>query len=225
MSKFKLLLLLVILTAISMPAMAGEKVVKRVPAGAVAFHFVLDLTYVPGPPELVGYMAFIEGVDSSLFDGEPSKDTAYFTLRITDNMTMPVDLPVEPDPELNVSMLPPGAQFTVFFNAYPTSRSWSNPDDFEQGVPIAVFEESALLSNSGSSASFNTFSSRLINSMPIDFNGQRIDFKKMMPNGVTITNFGNGARPRDYFDGFNFGSSAGATAIAIGGKLRDESDD
>jgi hypothetical protein len=212
-----LFLTVVVFAAIGPPAMAGEKVVKRVPAGAVAFHFVLDLTYVPGPPELVGYMAFIEGVDSSLFDGEPSKDTAYFTFRITDNMTMPVDLPVEPDPELGVSMLPPGTQFTVFFNPYPTSRSWSNPGDFEQGEPIAVFEESALLSNTGSSASFNTFSSRLISSTPVYFKGQRINFKKLVPNGVTITNFGNGPRVREYFEpDFNVGSSAGATAIAIG---------
>ena len=71
MSKLKLALLLVILSVISFPAMADEKVVKRVPAGAVAFHFVLDLEYAPGPPALVGYMAFIEGVDSPIFAGEP----------------------------------------------------------------------------------------------------------------------------------------------------------
>ena len=223
MSKFKLSLFLVIMSAISIPALAGEAVVKRVPAGAVAFHFVLDLTYVPGPPELVGYMAFIEGVDSPLFAGEPSKDTAYFTLRITGGMPFPIDLPIEPDPEMNVSMLPPGTQFTVFFNSSPGSREWNNPDTFSEGVPIAVFEESALLSNSGSSASFNTFSSRLIDSTPIDFNGQRVDFKHMVPNGVTTTNFGNGARFRPYNN--TVGSSFGATAIAIGGKLRGESDD
>ncbi len=223
MSKFKLSLLFVIMSAISIPALAGEAVVKRVPAGAVAFHFVLDLTYVPGPPELIGYMAFIEGVDSPLFAGEPSKNTAYFSLRITGGMPFPIDLPIEPDPDLNVSMLPPGTQFTVFFNSSPGPREWNNPDTFSEGVPIAVFEESALLSNTGSSASFNVFSSKLIDSMPIDFNGQRVDFKKIVPDGVTITNFGNGARFRPYND--TVGSSSGATAIAIGGKLRDESDD
>jgi len=220
MSKFKLSLMLAIVAAFSIPALAGEAVVKRVPAGAVAFHFVLDLTYVPGPPELVGYMAFIEGVGSPLFAGEPSKDTAYFTLRITGGMPFPIKMPVEPDPELDVSMLPPGTQFTVFFNPSPSPREWNNPDTFSEGVPIALFEESALLSNSGSFASFNTFSSRLIDSMPIDFNGQRVDFKKIVPNGVTITNFGNGAHFRDYND--TVGSSSGATAIAIGGKLRDK---
>ena len=222
MSKFKFPLLLAILTAFSMPALAGEAVVKRVPAGAVAFHFAGDLAY-GNPSELVGYMAFIEGVDGPLFAGEPSKDTAYFTLRVTSEMPWPIEMPIEPDPELSVSLLPPGMQFTVFFNPSPGPREWNDPDTFSEGVPIAVFEESALLSNSGSFASANAFSSRLIDSTPIDFNGQRIDFKKMMPDGVTTTNFGNGAHFREYNN--TFGSSFGATAIAIGGKLRGGSDD
>ena len=125
-SLFVLFLTVVVFAAVSTPAMAGDKVVKRVPAGAVAFHFVGDLAY-GAPPELVGYIAFIEGVDGPLFAGEPSKDTAYFTLRITSDMPMPIGLPVEPDPDLGLSLLPPGAQFTVFFNPDPIARSWSNP--------------------------------------------------------------------------------------------------
>jgi hypothetical protein len=210
-------LTIVLFTAISTPAVADQKVVKRVPAGAVAFHFAGDLAYGT-PSELVGYMAFIEGVEGPLFAGEPSKDTAYFTLRVTSDMPWPISMPIEPDPELSVSLLPPGIQFTVFFNSSPDPREWEDPDTFSEGVPIAVFEESALLSNSGSFASANAFSSKLVDSMPIDFNGQRIDFKKMMPNGVTITNFGNGAHYRVYND--TFGSSFGATAIAIGGDHR-----
>lgn len=221
-----LFITVVVFIVISTPAMADEKVVKRVPAGAVAFHFAGDLAY-GDPSELVGYMAFIKGVEGPLFAGEPSKDTAYFTLRVTSDMPWPISMPIEPDPELSVSLLPPGIQFTVFFNSSPDPREWEDPDTFSEGVPIAVFEESALLSNSGSFASANTFSSKLIDSMPINFNGQRIDFKKMMPNGVTITNFGNGAHYRPYND--TFGSSFGATAIAIGGDHRnaggDDSDD
>ena len=219
-------LTIVLFTAISTPAVADQKVVKRVPAGAVAFHFAGDLAY-GAPSELVGYMAFIEGVEGPLFAGEPSKDTAYFTLRVTSDMPWPISMPIEPDPELSVSLLPPGIQFTVFFNSSPDPREWEDPDTFSEGVPIAVFEESALLSNSGSFASANTFSRNLIDSMPINFNGQRIDFKKMMPNGVTITNFGNGAHFRVYNN--TVGSSFGATAIAIGGDHRnaggDDSDD
>ncbi len=222
MSKFKLPLILVMMTAISIPALAGEQVVKRVPASAVAFHFVFDLSYASG--EFVGYLAFIEGVDTPLFSGEPSKDTAYFTVRITEYTPLPTALPVEPDPALNASVILPGAQFTVFFDSSPGPRYWSTPDTFSEGVPIAVFDESALLSTQAFGAFpgvfFNTFSSGLIESTPIDFNGQRIDFKKLVPNGVTITNSGNALRSTDFF-----GASGGGTAIAIGGNLRDESDD
>ncbi len=214
---------LITTSALSVPVLAGEKVVKRVPAGAVAFHFVLDLTVAPPPLELVGYIAFIEGVDGLPFSGTPSKDTAYFTIRLTTPTPPPIPLPVETDPLLNAQLIMPGAQFTVFFNSSPGPREWNMPDTFSEGVPIAVFEESALLNTVGSEAAFNLFSSRLIESTPIDFNGQRIDFKKLVPDGVTITNFGNGFRFRPYNE--TVGSSVGATALAIGGNLRGESDD
>ena len=199
-----------------MPALAGEKVVKRVPTGAAAFHFVADVTIATG--ELVGYIAFIEGVDGDLdgdlFAGTPSKDTAYFTVRLTKPTPAPTFLPVETGSGLVVLLFPPaGAEATVFFDDTPGPRDWSIPDTFSEGVPIAVLEESALLNTASGGAAFNVFSSRLIDSAPIDFDGQKIDFKKLVPNGVTITNF---ASP------YGGGSSFGATAFAIGGNLRDK---
>jgi hypothetical protein len=187
------------MSAFSMPALAGEKVVKRVPAGAVAFHFVYDLSFVTG--EFVGYVAFIEGVDGDfdgdLFNGEPSEDTAYFTFRLTKPIPGQIPLPV-PDPDLVASLLLPGAQATFYFNPDPQGRDWTDPATFELGVPIAVLDESALLNTRAEGAfpfvAFNTFSAKVIDTTPIDFNGQRIDFKKLVPNGVTITNFGNGVR-------------------------------
>jgi hypothetical protein len=221
MSKFKLSLLLVILSVFSVPALAGEAVVKRVPAGAVAFHFVFDLNYITG--EFVGYVGFIEGVEAPLFTGAPSKDTAYFTVRITKPTPPPEVLPVEQDPFLTTQLIMPGAQFTVFYDATPGPRDWANPADFSAGVPIAVFEESALMSTQALAnfpgVFFNTFSTRLVDSTPINFHDQKIDFKKLVPNGVTGTNFGNALR----FDAFGApGASGGGSAIAIGGKLRDK---
>ncbi len=215
MSKLKLPLIVLMVAAICMPAMAGDKVVKRIPDGAVAFHFVLDLNYVTG--DLVGYVAFIEGVDRPLFAGDPSEHTAYFSIRLT-RLTPPlIELPVEPDPALTVNLIEPGGQFTIFFNAHPSSRNWTDPDTFSQGVPIAVFEESALLSTQANAnfpgVGFNVFSSKLIDSTRIKFYGQRINFRRLVPNGVTITNFCNGIR---FYPGP--GANCGATAIAIGGK-------
>ena len=203
--------------AFSVPVLAGDKVVKRVPAGAVAFHFVYDLSFVTG--EFVGYVAFIEGVDGDfngdLFNGTPSEDTAYFTFRITKPIPGQIPLPV-PDTDAALTLFTSGAQATFYFNPDPQDRDWNNPATFEQGVPIAVFEESALLNGS-----LNWFSNRLIDSSPIQFNGQRIDFKKLVPNGVTITNFGNGLR---FLPDGSPGASGGGTAIAIGGNLRDNQD-
>lgn len=228
MSKFRLSLIVAILAAFCMPAMAGDKVVKRVPAGAVAFHFVFDLSFATEPPEFVGYVAFIEGVDGDLFAAyPPSQHNAYFTVRVTRPLPPPIGgldgLPV-PDTHLTARVYPPGGQFTVFYNSSPSSRDWSEPGDFEQGVPIAVFDESALLSTEANAwlpgVSFGTFSSRLIDSTPIRFNGQKIDFRKLVRNGVTITNFGNSIR---FAPGP--GVSGGGTAIAIGGKGWHKSDD
>ena len=215
---------LITMWAFSVPALASEKVVKRVPAGAVAFHFVYDLSFVTG--EFVGYVAFIEGVDGDidgdLFNGVPSEDTAYFTFRITKPIPGQIPLPV-PDTNAAATLFMPGGQATFYFNPDPQDRDWNNPATFEQGMPIAVLDESALLNTRAEGAfpfvAFNTFSSRVIETTPIDFNGQRIDFKKLVPNGVTITNFGNGIRFAA--DGLP-GASGGATAIAIGGKLRDK---
>ena len=222
MSKFKLSLLVFMLAAISFPVMAGEAVVKRVPAGAVAFHFVFDLSYVTG--EFVGYISFIEGVDGTLFAGEPSEDTAYFTIRLTEPVPPPLGGPdglPTPDTALTVSLFPPGAQFTVFYDSEPGPRDWSSPETFSEGTPIAVFDESALQSTGANGVFpgvfFGLFSSRIIESAPIDFDGQRLDFKKLVPDGLTITNFGNGLR---FLPDGSPGASGGGTAIAIGGKLR-----
>ena len=213
---------LITMSAFSMPALAGEKVVKRVPTNAVAFHFVFDLSFVTG--EFVGYVAFIEGVDGDsdgdLFSGVPSEDTAYFTFRLTEPIPGQIPLPTQ-DPQLVTSLFVPGAQATFYFNDDPQGRDWNDPATFEQGVAIAVLDESALLSTRAEGAFpfvfFNTFSARVIDTTPIEFNGQRIDFKKLVPNGVTVTNFGNGLR---FAPGP--GVSGGATATAIGGNLRDK---
>ena len=210
------------MSVFSMPALAGEKVVKRVPTNAVAFHFVFDLSFVTG--EFVGYVAFIEGVDGDsdgdLFNGVPSEDTAYFTFRLTEPIPGQIPLPTQ-DPQLVTSLFVPGGQATFYFNDDPQGRDWNDPATFEQGVAIAVLDESALLSTRAEGAFpfvfFNTFSARVIDTTPIDFNGQRIDFKKLVPDGVTVTNFGNGLR---FAPGP--GVSGGGTATAIGGNLSDK---
>ena len=196
---------------------------QRVPAGAVAFHFVARLSFPASmPPVLVGYMAFIEGVPGPFFDGTPGEATAFFTLRLN---LGPAPFPLNPGSNVGVNLFPPGASFDVFFDETP-DQDWANPDSFSDGELIATFEESALLATSitepdGSGVFYNSFSSDLISSKRFRFHGQRIDFKKLMRNGVTINNFGS--RTPVSFSPFTRAFTG--SAVAIGGDDDDSDSD
>ena len=205
-------------------AFSDDDKAQRVPAGAVAFHFLARISFPPSAaPELVGYIAFIEGVPGPFFDGIPGEATAFFTLRFTSG---PPPIPLDPGSNVVVNFLPPGASFDVYFDETP-DQDWADLGSFSNGKLIATFEESALLSTAivkpdGSGVFYNLFSSKLIFSKRFRFNGQRVDFKKLVPNGVTINNFGSVAPvPVEPFTQAFSGS-----AIAIGeGRGRRRHDD
>jgi hypothetical protein len=183
--------------------------VKRVPAGAVAFYFVANFTF----PDLVGYIAFIEGVQEPFFSGTPDVDTAFFTVRVdSETLQFPIPLPVEPGSvgDVEAFLFPPGVTWGVYFDETP-DQDWADPDSFSDGERVATFEESALLSTHILSAGmgYNLFSSRLISSKSFRFNDQKVDFKKLVPNGVTTNNVTS-----QNATGFT------ASAVAIGGKWR-----
>jgi len=200
---------------------------QRVPAGAVAFHFVARISFPEFmPPELVGYMAFIEGVPGPFFSetnavGDmtpPGETTAFFTLRLT---SAPPPIFLSPGSNVAVTLTPPGATFDVFFDETP-NQDWTVPDSFSDGELIASFEESGFMSTSitepgGSGVSYNLFSSDLIFSKRFSFNGERIDFKKLIRNGVTTNNFGSSTPVS--FDPFTLAFTG--SAVAIGGNKDD----
>ena len=197
---------------------------QRVPAGAVAFHFVARISFFapPTPPVLVGYMAFIEGVPGPFFDGSgglpPGEATAFFTLRLT---STPPPIFLSPGSNVAVTVVPPGATFDVYFDETP-DQDWANPDSFSDGELIATFEESWFAGTSiaepdGSGVSYNLFSSDLIFSKRFSFNGQKINFKKLIRNGVTINNFGSSTPVS--FSPFTLGFTG--SAVAIGGNKDD----
>ncbi len=192
---------------------------QRVPAGAVAFHFVARISFPEFmPPVLVGYMAFIEGVPGPFFDGTPGEATAFFTLRLT---SAPPPIFLSPGSNVAVTVAPPGATFDVFFDETP-DQDWANPDSFSDGELIATFEESGFMSTSvgepfGPGVSYNLFSSDLISSKRFSFNGQKIDFKKLIRNGVTTNNFGSSTPVS--FSPFTLAFTG--SAVAIGGNKDD----
>jgi hypothetical protein len=175
-------------------ALGGKHNVKRVPAGAVAFHWVGNFT---PDGELVGYIAFIEGVQGPFFkidpenpDSVPGEKTAYFTVRL-DTSDPPDAFPLpSADPEVIALLLQPGYTWGVYFNENPNQDDWGDYDTFSDGERVATFEESAILATNILSTGmvYNLFSNRLIWSKSFRFNGQKVDFKKLVPNGVTMNN-------------------------------------
>ena len=141
-------LFFILVVALTTNVVLGDKKGdKRVPAGAVAFHFVSRISFFapPTPPVLVGYMAFIEGVPGPFFDGTgtPGEATAFFTLRATFGPAAPI--PLNPGSNVEVLLIPPGTTFDVFLDETP-NQDWANPDSFSDGDLIATFDESGLLS-------------------------------------------------------------------------------
>ncbi len=196
---------------------------QRLPAGTFAYHFLARISFFapPTPPELVGYIAFIEGVPGPFFDGAPGEATAFFTLRLT---STPPPILLSPGSNVAVTVIPPGATFDVYFDETP-NQDWAKPDSFSDGELIATFEESWFAGTSiaepdGSGVSYNLFSSDLKFSKRFRFNGEKIDFKKLIPNGVTINNFASGTPVS--FGPFTLAFTG--SAVAIGGDDDGDSD-
>ena len=157
--------------------------------------------------------AFIEGVQGPFFllddlGDEPGVETAFFTIRL-DRDTIPgfIPLPSADPGEVQAALFPPGFTFGVYFNEIP-NQDWNDLDTFSDGERVATFEESAFLGTTIVSAEmiYNLFSSRLIWSKRFRFNGQKVDFKKLVPNGVTINNVTGPGK-----------TAFTASAVAIGG--------
>lgn len=189
---------------------------RKVPAGAVAFHFLGRFTVFPPPdgPLLTGYIAHLENVDGPLFDGAPGVETAHFTLTFAGGAP-PVSL--DPGSNLQVNLFPPGPTFDVYFDATP-DQDWSDPGSFSDGELVATFLESAFLGSSvnepdGSGVAYNLFSSELIYSKKFLFHGTKVDFAKLMPNGVTINNFAT----RTPVSFVPFTRAFSGSGVAIGG--------
>ncbi len=200
-------------------ALGGGNEAPRVPAGRVAYHFLarLSVNVDTFAAELVGYIVFIERVRGPFFAGTPGEDegedTAFFTVRVRPE-TFPAPIFLFPGSDVEVSVFPPGTVFDVFFDKAP-NQSWEDLDTFSDGKRVATFKESALLATNitGSNAGYGLFSSDLIGSKSFRFHGQRVDFKKLVPNGITINNF---ATLTPIFPGGTFTQVFGASAVAIG---------
>ncbi len=202
-------------------AMADDDGSDRIPAAAVAFHFLGRFTVFPPPdgPLLLGYIAFLENVEGPIFAGTPGVETAHFTITFAGGAP---PVPLSPGSNLAVNLFPPGPTFDVYFDETP-DQDWSDPASFSDGILVATFLESALLNSrvdepDGSGVAYNLFSSELIYSEKFRFHGRKVDFRKLMPNGVTVNNFAT----RTPVSFVPFTTAFSGTGVAIGGGDDDE---
>lgn len=135
-----------------------------------------------GTAQVAGYFTFLEGTPGPFFSGLPSEATAFFTFR-TDTLTLTP--PIANGPDVSAIMFNPGT-LTVYFNSSP-SGNFGNLDSFSSGKPIATFRRSAgMISNLAGSTGVATLSAKLISSQDFIFQGRTINFRDLVPNGVTI---------------------------------------
>jgi hypothetical protein len=170
-----------LLAAITVSGFVSQaKAADRIPVGPVAMHQLgRALFAADGTAEVIGYLAFIKGISGSLFSGSPSEATAFFTYR--SNRFSPQ---VVSNGDISVFLIS-GETISVYFNSSPHG-DWNNPDTFSSGQLVATLtrREPLLVINVGTM--FNAFSSsELTNSHEFVFNGQTVNFKGLVPNGLT----------------------------------------
>ncbi len=174
--------LAVSVTGVASPVKAADKL-----PGSRLFDYLVGRAIVTssGDLEAIGYYAFLEGIPGPFFSGDPGEATAFFTFR-----TGPL---VFSNVFVNGSLawaLADPSNLTVYFNTTPQG-DWNNPDSFSSGQPIANFKRpEALFTCSGDLTLLNTcsfaVSQALVSSEDFTFNGGTFNFRKLVPDGVTL---------------------------------------
>lgn len=135
-----------------------------------------------GSAQVAGYFVFVEGVSGPFFSGSPSEASAFLSFR---SDTLSLSPPIANGPDVSATMFSPGT-FTVYFNSAP-SGNFANLDSFSSGKPIAIFQRSTgMITGIAGSTGTATFSAKLISSQDFVFQGQTVNFGKLVPNGVTV---------------------------------------
>lgn len=210
------------LLGMSVPFSEDSANSQRLGGGEIAFHFLARTSFSPTAGfNLVGYVPYINGIDgpiASMFNGTPGESTAYFTIMVRQETfsSFTTLSPSNDNSLVRARLFEAGPVFDVIYDPTP-DQDWADPSTFGDGLVVATFKESVLMGTNvtQSGVGYNMFSSALIGSKRFIFNGQMIDFKNLVPNGVTTNNVtGPG--------GFT------GTAVAIGQKpqppARDEGD-
>lgn len=133
-----------------------------------------------------GYFLRLQGIDGSLFDGNPGESTAHFTFAAE-----PFTVTNIANGDLTLSLDTIG-DFSVYFNPEPGVATCSDPGSFSSGERIAVFQRVGVVvgttigaAGTGSPLASNVFTAKVASSKEFEFRGRRYDLKRLFPNGVT----------------------------------------
>jgi hypothetical protein len=92
-------------------------------------------------------------------------------------------------------VLVPTGTATIYYNSNPTTRVFSNLKQRSSwGTPVATFTRKASLLRSPDGFASDTFifSNELVSSVQFSMaNGKKMDFKKLVPNGMTCFEYGH----------------------------------
>jgi hypothetical protein len=156
-------------------------------------------------------LAFVDGVSGSLFSGAPSEASADLTLR-TDT--------IRAQPMVNgniVALLQSAGTYNLYFNSSPHG-DWDDPDSFSNGQLVATFTRTPPILVSVGTMTSGFFSAKLTYSRAFVLNGQTVDFRNLVPNGVTWLVTASGSPVATTAPGFVAAQPFAGSALSIGSK-------
>jgi hypothetical protein len=188
-SRFLVATGLILLSSLVIAPQAGYAQ-QKIANGAIAAQVVgrvklnADLTV-----KLYGYFTAMEGVPGSIFSGPKGENTAMFTFAAdTTSATI-----IKNGDMVTAVASPLDGQYTtlsVYYNATPSTRDLTNPDDFTQGQLVAQFR-----SRSGSVSLLpgghfqGSAGLSLLSSVQFTFGDQPLNISSIV-NGMSLTVFG-----------------------------------
>jgi hypothetical protein len=194
--------------AVMSPARSGG----REPSGRVDMHFIVRLMVNPdsGKSEVIGYLTYKEGINTSLFDGPPSEKTAHFTLRIPDLSAVHINN----TGNVNIQVRPPGSLLKIYLNERP-NQDWDYPDSFSAGRLVATYYEGvAQLINMGPVAE-STATFDLTFNEDFNFHGKTYNFGSGGLSAVTAVSYFNSTPIETHTGRFPIAVSGAGVAYGV----------
>src|ERR1035437_9544082 len=172
--------------AVSIPPMLAQE--GRPPVGRVAYHFVARLLQSPtGTFFVIGYVNFLDGVSSPLFDGTPSEKTALITFRsdifsatpLFNGNVMVLNWPSTPAPVVR-----------FYLNNSP-NQNWNEPDSFSGGRLIGSFSGRVgqIVIDVIANTAVVTYSYDWMSTQNFSLGGKMVNLGRLSPGGGTISNY------------------------------------